>query len=275
MSHRFNLTAALILVSCLVIAGYGVIAGRGRWEHRSVPDGRGVVRSFIVQAPERSDRVRPLALTFVFHGRNGDASQAAGYGIQDAAGAADASVFVFPQGTPFATDGVGWDDTCGGYDVVFFDNMLADLETRYRVDETKVFVAGFSWGCDFVTALACCRGNRIRGIAAAACSDEFRDPADYHTYANLACPVVNKAAIRFTHDAIGDNAYPAPLFASTSKLFRSMNACSSAAAQAAPGSCTTYAGCANSTLECVKPGIGHSVGPNWGAETWAFFSALN
>jgi hypothetical protein len=43
----------------------------------------------------------------------------------------------------------------------------------------------FLGGCDQVTALACCRGNRIRGVAAASCSDEFADPKNASTYQNL------------------------------------------------------------------------------------------
>lgn len=257
-----------------VTAGQVGVDGRPTSTQRAVTDGRGALREFIVQIPATSDEGERLAVTFVFHGLNGKATDASAYGIQDASGAAKEGLFVFPQGMAFQNDGVGWDDTCGGYDMVFFDHMLADVEARYRVDEAKVFVAGFSWGGDFATALACCRGDKIRGIAAAACTDEFRDPADYRTYANLACPVVSRAAIRFTHDADGDGAYPAPLFATTSKLFRSMNACPTSAAQATPGSCVSYPGCANPTVECVKPGIGHSPGPNWGAETWAFFSGL-
>ena len=284
--RRANLTAVLIAAGCLILVGeprnrstavaveQGRTGGSPTSVHRTVTDGRGTPRDFIVRVPAGYDGDKPLAVTFVFHGLNGKAADAPAYGIQDGTGAAEASLFVFPQGVTFENDGVGWDDTCGGYDMVFFDRMLADIEAQYSVDGSKVFVAGFSWGGDFVTALACCRGDKIRGIAAAACTDEFRDPADYRTYANLACPVANRAAIRFTHDANGDSAYPAPLFATTSKLFQSMNACSSSAAEANPGSCVSYAGCANRTVECVKPGIGHSPGPNWGAETWDFFSSL-
>ena len=311
--RRANLTAVLIAAGCLILVGRDLTAVRdnrsrvrpgsltasstsvtgeprnrstavaveqGRTGgsptsvHRTVTDGRGTPRDFIVRVPAGYDGDKPLAVTFVFHGLNGKAADAPAYGIQNGTGAAEASLFVFPQGVAFENDGVGWDDTCGGYDMVFFDRMLADIEARYSVDGSKVFVAGFSWGGDFVTARAGWRGGKIRGVSAAAGPDEFRDTADYRTYANLACPVANRAAIRFTHDANGDSAYPAPLFATTSKLFQSMNACSSSAAEVNPGSCVSYAGCANRTVECVKPGIGHSPGPNWGAETWDFFSSL-
>ena len=168
--------------------------------HQVSVDGRGTARDYAVKVPLSYQSSRPLALTFVFHAGGGNETSARSLGLQMAAGAAAASIFVFPEGTDFQGFGAGWDDSCTGYDMPFFDNMAAALETRYCVDKNRVFVAGFSWGCDFVTALACCRGDTIRAAAAASCSDEFGNPEDYRTYSNLACPVRNGAAIRFTHE---------------------------------------------------------------------------
>ncbi len=268
------MAAAILSAACLLAGCHKPSASADGLSHRVVADGRGFPRDYVVQEPKDRDPAKPLAVTFVFHGANGRASDAREFGIQNGTGATASSVFVFPQGVAFGTDGVGWDDSCTGYDMTFFDRMLDDVEAHDGVDGSKVFVAGFSWGCDFVTALACCRGDRIRAVAAAACSDEFRDPADARTYANLACPVTNRAAIRFTHEAGGDSAYPAPLFATTSRLFRSFNACPGTAPVPEPGDCTSTPGCAHPTLECVKRGIGHAPGPTWGADSWAFFSTL-
>src|SRR4029077_19951125 len=102
--------------------------------------------------------------------------------------------------------------------MVFLDHMLGSLEDSYCIDATRVFAAGFSWGCDFVTGLTCSRGDRIRAVGVASCSDDFTNPADYRPYQS--CPVKNSAAIRFTHDASGgDSGYPSPLFATTSALY--------------------------------------------------------
>jgi len=235
-------------------------------------DGKGAPRDYEVLVPKTYDPAIPLAVTFVFHGANATSKDAKNFGLQDAPGAAAASLFVFPQGVAFQSYGVGWDDTCAGYDMPFFDHMLADLSATYCIDESRVFAAGFSWGGDQVTALACCRGDRLRGVAAASCSDEFKDAANYQSYANLPCPVRNAAAIRFTHDSTGDGALKSPLFVTTSALFRSFNGCSANATAVSPKPCLSYTGCATPFTDCPYDGLGHSLPRTWAGDTWAFFS---
>ena len=243
----------------------------------STSDGAGVLRRYRVQVPRTYDPSTPLAMTLVFHGASGDPATSAAFGIQNAPGAGDASIFVFPQGIQFQHFGVGWDDSCHGYDMIFFDHIVSNLERNYCIDKKKIFVAGFSWGGDFVTALLCCRGDRIRGAAVASSTDEYTSAADYLTYYNLtnrSCPVVNNAAIRFTHATDGDGAYPAPLFATTSQLFRMFNTCSSKSTAATPTPCLSFDGCRQSYLECSYPGLGHSTPANWNVDTWNFFADL-
>ena len=235
-------------------------------------DGRGLLRRYRVRVAGPYDPARPRALTIVFHGGGSDDAGAMSLGLQDVAAAAAASVFAFPRGVPFGNDGVGWNAACGGYDMAFFDNMVASIEARYCIDPGRIFVAGFSWGCDFVTALACCRGDRLAAVAAASCSDDFRDPGDAGTYVNRTCPVPNRAAVRFTHAVGHDSLYPAPLFATTASLFAKLNHCAAAPPPEAGASvCRAYAGCRHDVVDCAIPGIDHATGPHWAQDTWAFF----
>lgn len=243
--------------------------------HFSTTDGRGSARDYEVLVPATYKPGVPLAVTFHFHGAGGTEAGAKNDGLQNAPSAAASSIFVFPQGVQFGNYGVGWDDSCSGYDVVFFDNMLADLQAKYCIDPNRLYVSGFSWGCDFVTGLLCCRGNRLRGAAAASCSDEFSDSANYQTYANYPCPAANAAAIRFTHDANGDGAYTAQQFASTGQLYRSLSSCSATSSPTSPSPCVSYQGCKNSVIECRYNGLGHGLPPNWASDTWSFFSQLH
>jgi polyhydroxybutyrate depolymerase len=194
--------------------------------------------------------------------------------LQNAPAAANAAIFVFPQGIPYQNYGVGWNDLCGGYDMVFFDHMLAALESTYCVDPTRVFAAGFSWGCDQVTALLCCRGGDLRAIAAASCSDEFQGTADGGQYDNLPCPAAGTTAIRFTHDANGDQGYTLLDFELTSALYRDLDFCAASASPVPPAPCETYAGCRAPYIECPYPGLGHALPSGWAADTWTFFSKL-
>jgi polyhydroxybutyrate depolymerase len=257
-------------------AGCGTTPPHGASYTGSTTDGNGKTRSYDVLLPAPYSNSTPLALTFAFHGAGATSSTAEGFGIQGGTGAASASVFVFPQGIPFQTYGVGWDDTCGGYDMPFFDHMVNDIESSYCIDTKRLFVAGFSWGCDFVTALDCCRGNEVRAVSAASCTDEYGKSDDYTTYDNLACPTKTQAAIRFTHDASGgDSAYPKPLFTTTSQLYQSFNGCPTFTGSLTPNVCTPYAGCADPFIECPYTGLGHATPSGWGSDTWAFFASFH
>jgi poly(3-hydroxybutyrate) depolymerase len=241
-------------------------------------DGNKTSRSYLVQIPAGYDSSRPYALIFVFHAAGGDPAQSRAWGLQNAAGASGNGIFVFPEGIKFQREGIGWDDRSDGYDLPLFDHMLEALEAGYCVDSARVFVAGFSWGGDFATALLCNRGDRIRAVAVNSVSDEYADKSDYRTYRDLPCPTHRHPPIRFEHAVGGDAQYPPPYFATTSKLFQTFNACS-AASTPAPSStpvmaCASFNACRSEFVECsFDHAIGHTLPPNWAQDTWDFFSA--
>ena len=240
-------------------------------------DGSGKTRTYLLQAPSAYDPTHSYPLIFVFHGAGGNAKEAVSWGLQNASGASAAGIFVFPDGIPYKTYGIGWDDSATGNDLPLFDAILKETTTTYCIDPSRVFVAGFSWGGDFVVALACTRGDVIRAVAANSTDDEFKDTANYLTYQNLPCTSHRHPSIRFQHAVGGDKSYPAPLFATTSKLFQSLNACGPAALSVpssnAAMSCNAYTACASEYIECqFDARIGHTLPPNWAADTWAFFS---
>lgn len=237
-------------------------------------DGRGVTRDYEVLVPASYRPTTPLSVTFVYHEAGGSSASAKALGLQSAPGAAASSIFVFPQGVAYLDAGVGWNDACSGYDMPFFDNMLAALEANYCVDRQRVFASGFSWGCDHVTALSCCRGSKLRAVAAASCSDNFSDPAQYHSYVNATCSAAPSPAVRFTHALLSDNAYPAPLFATTASLFRAWNGCSASSTATGSGPCRTFDACRSPFIECAYPGLGHGLPSSFSADSWAFFGSV-
>jgi poly(3-hydroxybutyrate) depolymerase len=242
-------------------------------------DGRGRPRTYLIHAPDDYDVSRPYPLIFVFHGAGGDSRQSRSWGLQNVGGASTGAIFIFPDGIAYKNFGVGWDDTTDGYDLPFFDHMSKDIEAQYCIDTARVFVAGFSWGGDFATALACNRGDEIRAVAANSTDDEFKDSSNYLSYADLPCRSGRHPAIRFEHAAGGDKQYPAPYFATTSRLFQSLNSCSAASSEISPRTavsvCVSYKGCAAEYVECTfDHAIGHALPPNWAKDTWEFFSAF-
>jgi poly(3-hydroxybutyrate) depolymerase len=240
-------------------------------------DGNKRARTFRLQVPSHYDPAKPYPLIFVFHGAGGTSAQSYAWGLQNVSGASDSGIFVFPDGIGFQKFGVGWDDTSTGYDLPFFDNMVNDVETRFCVDTTRLFAAGFSWGGDFVTTLVCDRGGLLRAAAANSATDEYKDSGNYATYQNMPCPATARPAVRFTHAKGGDSQYPAPYFSTTSKLFQHLNSCGPAMTAATSGalSCESFTGCASDYTECsFDARIGHALPPNWAADTWAFFSTF-
>ena len=242
-------------------------------------DGVKRVRTFQVQVPAQYNSSHPYPLIFVFHGAGGSSAQSYSWGLQNVAGASEAAIFVFPDGINFQNYGIGWDDSNHGYDIPFFDNMARGLEANFCVDTDGVFAAGFSWGGDFVTSLACNRGGTLRAVAVNSATDEFRNNTNHLTYQNLPCMGKTHPALRFEHASGGDSAYPAPLFATSSNLFRYLNACSAHSTSIKPSSsamsCVSYNGCTEQYIECnFNPNIGHTLPPNWAKDTWAYFSGF-
>ena len=140
-------------------------------------------------------------------------------------------------------------------------------------------MAGISWGGDFATALACNRGDTIQAIAANSDDDEFVDNTNYMTYMDLPCPSRDHPALRFEHAAGGDNAFPAPDFATTSKLYRYFNQCGVAStpilSSTSQMNCVRYSLCSKEYVECTfDDSIGHALPPNWAQDTWEFFTSF-
>jgi poly(3-hydroxybutyrate) depolymerase len=278
-----NTAAAVTAAAVTTTVGCGKLAPPTGLFTLTTTDGLGRSRTFEAQVPADYSPTKPYALTFVFHGAGGTSAQSYSWGLQNASGASEGSIFVYPQGVAFQSYGIGWDDRKGSPDMPFFDNMVKKIETSYCINSARVFAAGFSWGGDFVTALACMRGNVLRAVAINSASDEFNDHTNYLTYQDLPCLTTSYPAIRFEHAIGGDGAYPAPDFATTSKLFQSFNACKGAcgvvstpvASSTSAMTCVSYGGCGKELIECsFATSIGHAFPPNWAADTWAFFQTF-
>jgi poly(3-hydroxybutyrate) depolymerase len=245
----------------------------------STKDGDGTARKYLMQVPTNYDSHTAYSLVLVFHGWGGTAEGTRASGLQNAPGAASGAIFVFPQGIQFGKVGVGWDDSAQGRDLALFDNLVSAVEASYCIAKDEIFAAGFSWGGDFSTALACERGDAIRAVAVNSATDEFKDNSDYTTFADFPCPGRRHPDVRFEHAVDADPAYAAPNFATTSKLFQALNHCSAdskAIDSSTPQiSCRRFEHCSSTYIECpFDKSIGHTLPPNWPEDTWAFFAAL-
>jgi poly(3-hydroxybutyrate) depolymerase len=223
----------------------------------------GVARTYKVSVPAEYDANTPIPLTVVFHGANGTSDSAIGFGLNAAAAAAKTpALFAFPQGVSQGGT-VGWDETCGGADMKFFDTIVSSLESQYCINKNRLFVGGFSWGQDMSDAVGCCRGSEVRALGNGSggfdASNKCTTPAP---------------AFRFTSDANGDSYYSLAVFTANVDHWVTAHHCSTTTMPVSPSPCVEYVGCDAPVIWCPYPNLGHSLPPSWGTDTWAFLSSF-
>jgi poly(3-hydroxybutyrate) depolymerase len=222
----------------------------------------GGARTYDVVVPAAYQPGVPAPLAFVFHGAGGSSKQAEGYGLQQAAAAANqAGIFAFPQGTTNYGSSTGWDDfSCTSPDTALFDAIVTRLEADYCIAPDRIFATGFSWGGDFTDVLGSCRGSVLRAVASGS--------GGFYIKANA-----EDVAYRFTYGT-KDTAYSQAQFAMALMEFHDANHCSSTTTPSDPSPCLAYTGCDHPVVYCSYAGMGHQLPTGWGADTWAFFETF-
>lgn len=138
-------------------------------------------RHYRVHVPPGYDETAAIAVVIMLHGGGGTSKAAAyetGWGQKaDAAG----FIAVFPDALPpdrnkrsqFSRNPQLWNDGSDRFysgqkvvdDVAFIDAMLDDLSARYKVDQKRIFVTGFSNGASMTFRLGAELSARIAAIA--------------------------------------------------------------------------------------------------------------
>lgn len=134
-------------------------------------------REFVLSVPENYRAGGQWPVLFAFHGWGEGANNTRSYTGFDAARA----LVVYPQGVDNAWEGAPYAEVKPGEDQQFVSDILAALRATYRVDDSRVFAAGFSNGGGFSALLGCRMNEEFAGVAsvAAAYYDTiFRDCDD-------------------------------------------------------------------------------------------------
>jgi polyhydroxybutyrate depolymerase len=143
----------------------------------------GVAREFLVFAPAKA-KTEAAPLVFGWHGHGGNMNQSArSYHVHTLWPEA---IVVYPQGlnTPGKlTDPEGkkpgWQHGVGAQgdrDLKFFDAMLADIRSKYKVDERRIYSTGHSNGGGFTYLLMAERSEVFTAFApSAAAANANRD----------------------------------------------------------------------------------------------------
>jgi polyhydroxybutyrate depolymerase len=224
-------------------------------------------RKFDLHIPRGHHPERPLPVIFFFHGKHRIKNTLPHKGVAELlVGAGDKAILAVPTGLTYGNDdpAEGWDTRCEGPDMPFFDAMLADIESTLCINPRQVFAVGFSWGGDMVDNLACCRGDRLRAIAAA--SGGVMD-------ANQRCPARRLPAFRQTHG--GHEPYHPVILDASVRFFRQAHGCSEATNPVHPAPCVEYQGCAQPVVLCRYPEMGHTLPRDFGEASWGFFARFH
>ena len=126
---------------------------------------------------EPSQKSQKIPMVFIFHGHGGNAKNAS-QKINFQHEFPEAMV-VFMQGIPGTSGYVidkkgilnGWQmfpNENGNRDVLFFDEVLKNLQNKFSIDERRIYLVGHSNGARFVNVLWRERGEKISAICSVA-----------------------------------------------------------------------------------------------------------
>ena len=197
----------------------------------------GTIRAFVVRAASAVDGRTPAPVLVVLHpfGMNAQYMES-----RVSTRLWPAALMIYPEGLSRA-----WQTRPGegdDRDLRFFDALLAWLEEHHCIDQTRVFVLGYSNGAGLASLLACERPQAIAGAAMAA--------------GRLGCEPRTALPVAIGH-GLRDATTPYDHAVGASRIWATRNACSSPPRPGTVG-CTVAEGCGERTpvLLCTSAG-GH------------------
>jgi poly(3-hydroxybutyrate) depolymerase len=218
----------------------------------------GANRPYSVRLPTGYDKARSYPLVVLLHGCSGGTNNVP---MEKVTG----SDAILIRGTGSAAN-TCWETSATGKDVAFFDSMVADAKARFCVDESHVFIVGYSSGSWLVNQLTCIRADVVRGGASVSGGES----------SNGKCG--GPVGRIFLHDTTDmDNQISGSERARDRQL--TQNACDKAQAPVAvaPSPCTLYPGCpASAPVEwCPTSGKAHGRQDDLAPGLfWNFFKTL-
>jgi len=155
-------SAQLLLAAALVSLGPGAAEACGQTSDCTIGD-----RSYRIALPEGRDASQPIGAIIFIHGYRGQAGGVMRNGsltaLVDELGVA--LIAAQAAGPEWNIPGIPSVDAREGVDeLAYFDELVEDAASRFKVDRSRIMVAGFSSGAMMTWHLACYRGNAFAGF---------------------------------------------------------------------------------------------------------------
>lgn len=216
----------------------------------------GKTRTALVAVPKSYDANKTYPLVVALHGDDKDGTTFRNEMQVDAV-TADRAIVVYPDG-----EGGTWNlyaPLATNPDDAFIAALVADVSGRWRVDNTRVFGAGFSSGAFMVGQLACRRPSLFKAIAVhsgGAPQDQGTWPNGYAQCENQSSGVA-ALVIHGTSDTVVS--YESGNYAA--RYWAYVDGCTETRADTTPAPCQRHAGCPSSkpVVFCPVSNLGHAV----------------
>jgi polyhydroxybutyrate depolymerase len=228
----------------------------------------GTTRYYLLNVPD-TDNETPLALVFALHGY--DMNNVALVDLYDFTSRSNGrAITVLPQGEgPPPGDVSHWGDgvlesrwTANETNYTYIETLKADLESRYCIDPSRVFITGFSMGGFFTNSLACAHNDWFRGYAPVAGGGPE------------SCANADAKPAVIIHHGTADDIVAPESGENTRDFWVGHNGCSAMTTSSFTG-CQTYSGCPDGrpVVYCVG-NWNHTVSGTAAANIWSFFDGL-
>ena len=134
-------------------------------------------RNYFLRLPKNYDPTKPYVLDIGGSGCGGSETVGSEGGYPTLGASQTQSVQVALSYVVNTKEACFADRSANPPDLPFFDAVLADIEAKYCIDKSKIFVHGYSSGAWESYLLGCARANVIRGIGTVQGGERISRPA--------------------------------------------------------------------------------------------------
>lgn len=156
--------------------------GLGDYDYKFTYDG--IERRYRLHVPEKYDKTKPTPVILVFHGGSINADTAPGAFQMNPKSDKEGFIVAYPEGTGYEIKGRllgSWNaEVCCAPatinkvdDVGFTKKVIADIQSKFNIDDSRIFATGMSNGALMVFKLACELSDTLAAVSASGYIETF------------------------------------------------------------------------------------------------------